>query len=188
MISYICVNIGCSSFLSIGILAARVGDSLQRLATTGILYLRCFLSPLTKGTNSWQWYTATHKTKSERLWILLIPPLPTLFAKFNLPQHRLAWRSNKREAKGRWRTGWKERFKKTSLWTKRHVVEMSVGKQVNDMSFGAAPCWIAVCTGNLSGIITRRDSDACISCEWTFLQFGLLWMWKFSVQMESVIL
>lgn len=26
---------------------------------------------------------------------------PTLFAKFNLPQHRLALRSNKREAKGR---------------------------------------------------------------------------------------
>lgn len=29
------------------------------------------------------------------------PRPPTLFAKFNLPQHRLAWRSNKRETKGR---------------------------------------------------------------------------------------
>lgn len=42
MTSYICVNIGCSSFLFIGVLAARVGDSLQTLATTGILYLGLF--------------------------------------------------------------------------------------------------------------------------------------------------
>lgn len=42
MTSHICVNIGCSSFLFIGVLAARVGDSLQTLATTGILYLGLF--------------------------------------------------------------------------------------------------------------------------------------------------
>ncbi len=97
-----------------------------------------------KGTNSWQWYTATHKTKSERLCILLISP--TLFAKFNLPQHRLALRSNKREAKGR--SALKatveeedeNRDVQTSyLWTKESVVQMFEGKQGNYLSAGAVP-------------------------------------------------
>lgn len=94
-----CVNIGCCSFLSTGALAARVRGFSQRLATTGILYLGLFSLLSMKGTNSWQWYSATHETKSERLRILLIPhPPSTLFAKFNLPQHRLALRSRKGEA------------------------------------------------------------------------------------------
>lgn len=93
-----CVNIGCCSFFSTGALAARVRGFSQRLATTGILYLGLFSLLSTKGTNSWQWYSATHETKSERLRILLIPySPPTLFAKFNLAQHRLALRSRKAE-------------------------------------------------------------------------------------------
>lgn len=98
MTSYICVNIGCSSFLSIGVLAARVGDSSQRLATTGILYLGLF------SLLQWKAPTAGSGTPpltkpNQKDWILLVSP--PHFAKFNLPQHRLALRSNKREAKGR---------------------------------------------------------------------------------------
>lgn len=84
---------------------------------------------------------------------------PTLFAKFNLPQHRLALRSNKREAKGRSALKAtveegdekkRERAVQMSfLWTKKSVAQMSEGKQEDDLSFGAVPHWKAVCTGNL---------------------------------------
>lgn len=74
---YVCEYWLLLFFLSTGALAARVRGSSQRLATTGI-YLGLFSLLSMKGTNSWQWYTATHETKSERLQILLIPPHPQL--------------------------------------------------------------------------------------------------------------
>lgn len=94
-----------------------------------------FLPSPMKGTNSWQWYTATHLTKSERL---NSPRPPPHFAKFNLPQHRLALRSNKREAKGRSalkatleEDGFKKKKRRrrsdahiSFFWTKESVVKM----------------------------------------------------------------
>lgn len=148
MTSYICVNIGCSSFLFIGVLAAWVGDSLQRLATTGILYLGLF------SLLRWKAPTAGSGTPpltkpNQKDWILLVSP--TLFAKFNLPQHRLALRSNKREAKGRSalkatleEEGEKRDVQTSFLWTKESVVQMFEGKQGNYLSVGAVPHWIAV--------------------------------------------
>lgn len=145
-----CVNIGCCSFLSTGALAARVRGFSQRLATTGILYLGLFSLLSMKGTNSWQWYSATHETKSERLQILLIPhPPPTLFAKFNLAQHGLALRSRKGE-RGRYALkaaleeacgggGIKGDAQTSFLWTEESVVQMFEGKQGNCLPVGAVP-------------------------------------------------
>lgn len=143
-----CVNIGCCSFLSTGAVAARVRGFSQRLATTGILHLGLFSLLSMKGTNSWQWYSATHETKSERLRILLIPhPPPTLFAKFNLPQHRLALRSRKGEGEicseghfgGSMWGGIKGDAQTSFLWTEDSVVQMFEGKQGNYFPVGAVP-------------------------------------------------
>lgn len=172
MTSYICVNIGCSSFLSTGILAAWVGDSLQRLATIQEFFIWDF--SLFSDERHQQLAVVRHHSLNQIGKTLNSPCFPTLFAKFNLPQHRLALTSINREAKGRSAlkaTVEEEEAKggvQTSfLWTKESVVQMFEGKQGKlFVCWGCASmecCFVLEIQGSLSLI----ESDARIGCEWT---------------------
>lgn len=148
MTSYICVNIGCSSFLSIGILAARVGDSLQRLATTGILYLRLF--SLFSDERHQQLAVVHHHSLNQIRKTLNSPRFPHFVCQIQFTSTSPGTEKQQKRGKGeicsegycrgrRWEKKWDVQM--SFLWTKKSVVQMSEGKQEDDLSFGAVPRW-----------------------------------------------
>lgn len=195
MTSYICMNIGCSSFLSIGkywllgLEAPHRDLQLQEFCFLFyfILLLWFFLDffPLFSDERHQQLAVVRHHSLNQ-IRKTEFSSSPThqlaLFAKFRLPQHCLALRSNKREAKGRWAL--KPTVKEGDGGKKikaRHYHQLPFFgpplvertwlrvKQGNHLSLGAVPHEMAVCTGNLRGDYYK--SDACISSEQTiFLQ------------------
>lgn len=140
MTSYICVNIGCSSFLSIGILAARTGDSTQRLATTGIVYLGLFSLLRLKAPTAGSGTPPLTKPNQKDFEVSSFPPLCLPNSIYlNITWH---WEATKKEEEGRSACkatveGEEGREKKkrerdvlkSFLWTKESVVQMFVGKR-----------------------------------------------------------